>query len=88
VAEFTADELANALAESRTRAYSLLGTADQLDTHLPGTRAALRDGTVSMSKAQIIANATGLLDPAVRAGGAVARGLGQRRPGGPRAIPG
>src|SRR6185437_9407172 len=61
-AEFTADELANALAESRTRAYSLLGTADQLDTHLPGTRAALRDGTVSMSKAQIIANATGLLD--------------------------
>jgi hypothetical protein len=63
-AEFTADELANALAESRTRAYSLLGTADQLDTHLPGTRAALRDGTVSMSKAQIIANATGLLDPA------------------------
>src|SRR6266498_231563 len=44
-AEFTADELGNALAESRTRAYALLGTADQLDTHLPGTRAALRDGT-------------------------------------------
>jgi hypothetical protein len=63
-AEFTADELANALAESRTRAYALLGTADHLDTHLPGTRAALRDGTISMSKAQIIANATGLLDPA------------------------
>jgi hypothetical protein len=62
--EFTADELANALAESRTRAYALLGTADHLDTHLPGTRAALRDGTISMSKAQIIANATGLLDPA------------------------
>ena len=35
-----------------------------LDTHLPGTRAALDDGTLSMSKAQIIANATGLLDPA------------------------
>ena len=63
-AEFTADELGNALAESRTRAYALLGTADHLDTHLPGTRAALRDGTVSMSKAQIIANATGLLEPA------------------------
>ena len=63
-AEFTADELGNALAESRTRAYALLGTADHLDAHLPGTRAALRDGTVSMSKAQIIANATGLLEPA------------------------
>ena len=61
--EFTADELANALGESRTRACALLGTADHLDTHLPGTRAALDDGTLSMSKAQIIANATGLLDP-------------------------
>jgi Domain of unknown function (DUF222) len=61
-AEFTADELANALGESRTRAYALLGTADHLDTHLPGTRAALLDGTLSMPKAQIIANATGLLD--------------------------
>jgi Domain of unknown function (DUF222) len=63
-AEFTADELASALAESRTRAYALLDTANHLDTHLPGTRAALCDGTVSMSKAQIIASATGLLDPA------------------------
>jgi hypothetical protein len=63
-AEFTADELATALAESRTRADALLDTANHLDTHLPGTRAALCDGTVSMSKAQIIASATGLLDPA------------------------
>ena len=63
-AEFTADELGNALGESRIRADALMGTADHLDTHLPGTRAALRDGTVSMSKAQIIANATGLLEPA------------------------
>jgi len=62
--EFTADELANALGESRTRAYDLMGTAGHLDTHLPGTRAALLDGTLSMAKAQIIANATGLLDPA------------------------
>jgi hypothetical protein len=61
--EFTADELANALGESRTRAYGLLGTADHLETHLPGTRAALLEGTISMPKAQIIANATGLLDP-------------------------
>jgi hypothetical protein len=62
-AEFTADELANALGESRTRAYELMGTAGHLDTHLPGTGAALRDGTVSLGKARIIANATGLLDP-------------------------
>jgi hypothetical protein len=62
--ELTADELANALGESRTRAYALLGTAGHLDSHLPGTRAALLDGTISMAKAQIIANATGLLDPA------------------------
>ena len=62
--EFTADELANALGESRTRACALLGTAGHLDTHLPGTRAALLDGTLSMAKAQIVANATGPLDPA------------------------
>jgi hypothetical protein len=61
--EFTADQLGCALGESRTRAHALLGTAGHLDTHLPGTRAALNDGTLSMSKAQIIANATGLLDP-------------------------
>ena len=61
--EFTADELANALGESRGRACALLGTAGHLDTHLPGTRAALLEGTISMPKAQIIANATGPLDP-------------------------
>ena len=63
-AEFTADELGQRASGVPYPGYALLGTADQLDTHLPGTRAALRDGTVSMSKAQIIANATGLLDPA------------------------
>ncbi|HEY7015163.1 MAG TPA: DUF222 domain-containing protein, partial [Streptosporangiaceae bacterium] len=63
-AEFTADELASALAESRTRAYALLGTAGQLDTHLPGTRAALYDGTISLGKARIIVTATCLLDEA------------------------
>ena len=61
-AEFTADQIANALGESRFRAGELLGTAGHLDTHLPGTRAALRDGTVSLGKARIIAAATGLLD--------------------------
>jgi hypothetical protein len=63
-AEFTADQIANALGESRFRADELLGTAGHLDTHLPGTRAALRDGTVSLGKARLIATATGLLDPA------------------------
>jgi Domain of unknown function (DUF222) len=40
-----------------------MGTAGHLDSHLPGTRAALRDGTLSLGKARIIAIATGLLDP-------------------------
>ena len=62
-AEFTADQ-------SRTRwgvpvrAGELTGTAGHLDTHLPGTRAALRDGIVSLGKARLIATATGLLDEA------------------------
>ena len=63
-AEFTADQIANALGESRFRADELTGTAGHLDTHLPGTSAALRDGTLSLGKARIIAAATGLLDPA------------------------
>jgi hypothetical protein len=63
-AEFTADQIANALGESRFRAGELTGTAGHLDTHLPGTRAALRDGTVSLGKARLIAAATGLLDEA------------------------
>jgi hypothetical protein len=62
-AEFTADQLAYALGESRTRGYDLLGLADHLDTRLPGTRAALLDGTISGGKAQLIAAATALLDP-------------------------
>jgi hypothetical protein len=61
-AEFTADEVASALGESRARGYELMGTAGHLDTHLPGTAAALRDGTLSLGKARIIVNATGLLD--------------------------
>ena len=78
-AEFTADQLAYALGESRTRGYDLLGLADHLDTRLPGTRAALLDGTISLGKARLIATATALLDA----------GRGRRRrgqgagPGGP-----
>ena len=63
-AEFTADQIANALGESRFRADELTGTAGHLDTCLPGTKAALRDGIVSLGKARIIAAATGLLDEA------------------------
>ncbi len=63
-AEFTADEIASALGESRGRAYDLMGTADHLDNRLPGTKAALYEGTVSLYKARLIATATALLDPA------------------------
>ena len=62
-AEFTTDQVACALGESRWRADELMGTAGHLDSHLPGTNAALRDGTLSLGKARIIATATGLLDP-------------------------
>src|SRR6185312_6778016 len=62
--EFTADELANALAESRGRAVALIDLAQTLETHLPGTKAALYDGAISRYKAEIIARATALLDPA------------------------
>jgi Domain of unknown function (DUF222) len=86
-AEFTADEIASALGESRTRGYELLGTAGHLHSHLPGTAAALLEGTVSLGKARIIAMATGLLDPA-EAAAAEAEVLdraGRLTPGGLRA---
>ena len=35
-------------------AHELMGTAGHLDTHLPGTRAALREGILSLGKARII----------------------------------
>jgi hypothetical protein len=86
-AEFTADQIANALGESRFRADELTGTAGHLDTHLPGTRAALRDGTVSLGKARLIAAATGLLDPAEAAAAeaGVLDRAGRLTPGGLRA---
>jgi Domain of unknown function (DUF222) len=61
-AEFTADELANALGESRARMDSLIGMAQDLSARLPGTAAALEDGTISRYKAEIIARATALLE--------------------------
>ena len=62
--EFTADELANALAESRGRAGDLVDLAQTLHTRLPGTAAALDDGIITRYKAEIIARATALLDAA------------------------
>ena len=62
-AEFTADQLACALADSRGHAGALLDLADSLGTRLPGTRAALLDGIISRYKAETIAAATALLDP-------------------------
>ena len=63
-AEFTADQVAYALGESRGRAGDLLDLAQTLGTRLPGTAAALDDGTISRYKAEIIARATALLDDA------------------------
>ena len=86
-AEFTADQIANALGESRVRADELMGTAGHLDTHLPGTKAALLDGTLSLTKARLIATATALLDEAeARAAEAeVLDRAGRLTPGGLRA---
>jgi hypothetical protein len=62
--EFIADEVAHALAESRSRAEVLIDLARILQTRLPGTAAALDDGTITRYKTEIIARATALLDDA------------------------
>ena len=62
--EFTGDELASALAESRGAAETLLDLARDLEAKLPSTAGALRDGIISRRKAEIIAYATALLDEA------------------------
>ena len=46
-AEFTADQIAYALGESRARADSLIGMVQTLPARLPGTAAALEDGMIS-----------------------------------------
>ncbi len=85
--EFTPEELAYALAEHRGRAEDLLTLAAALETTLPGTKAALRDGIVRLDKAQVIAAATALLDPGeARAAEALVLGrAGRLTPGGLRA---
>jgi hypothetical protein len=62
--EFAADQVAYALAESRGRAEVLLDLAQTLHTRLPGTLAALYDGTITRYKAELITRATALLDDA------------------------
>lgn len=61
--EFTADELAAVLGASKYDAAALLDLAHNLAVKLPGTRTALRDGTLNVKKAAIISWATELLDP-------------------------
>ena len=85
-AEFTADELANVLAEHRGRADDLLALALALQTRLPGTATALRDGIVRLDKAQIIGAAAAKLDPeeAQQAEAMVLGRAGRLTPGGLR----
>src|SRR6185437_3953116 len=87
-AEFTADQVAYALGESRARAEGLIGMAQSFETRLPGTAAALEDGTISRYKAEIIARATVLLeDEEARAAEAEVLDRAARlTPGGVRAV--
>ena len=62
-AEFTADRDRLRTGRVPGPRYDLLDLAGHLDTRLPGTRAALLDGTLSLGKARLIATATALLDP-------------------------
>ena len=62
--EFASRELGAALALSAGDADEVLALAAALEISLPGTRAAFRSGVLTLSKAQIIASATMLLDPA------------------------
>ena len=61
--EFTSAELAPALGESRRTMDRLLDLAHDLTARLPGTRALFQDGLISRYKAQIISDATRLLEP-------------------------
>jgi hypothetical protein len=62
--EFTPQELAWALAESRWAAGGLLDLSCDLAAKLPGTMAAFRSGTLRQRNVAIIAGATALLGPA------------------------
>jgi Domain of unknown function (DUF222) len=85
--EFTAAELAAALAESRFAAENLLDAAHDLQVKLPGTMAVFRSGVLRQDKVEIIARAARVLDPAeARAAEALVLGrAGRLTPGGLRA---
>ncbi len=84
--EFTCAELAPALGQPRGAAEDLLGLAHDLEVKLPGTRAAFWAGIVTAEKAEIIAAAAAVLDPAeARAAEALVLGrAGSLTPGGLR----
>jgi hypothetical protein len=63
VSEFAADQLACALAESRSHADGMLTVTWHLATRLTGTMDALRDGVITRYKAEIIVRATSTLEP-------------------------
>jgi hypothetical protein len=65
--KFAADELAVALACSRYAAERMLVLAHDLTARLPLTAAALNDGLIDAYKAQLIAEATRVLDDAAAA---------------------
>lgn len=60
--EFLPRELGSVLGETSRAADGMIWLACELETSLPGTRAAFRAGTLSHRKATIIASATALLD--------------------------
>jgi hypothetical protein len=70
--KFCSDELAMAVANSQRAAERMLGVAYDLAFRLPGTAQALREGLIDSFKAQIIAEATRVLD---NAGAATAESL-------------
>ena len=76
VHEFTRDQLALALGESRAAVDWLLTVAWHLATRLGGTLDALRDGTITRPKAEIIVRVTQHLDDE-EAGAAEAKVLGR-----------
>jgi hypothetical protein len=61
--EGTETELSCALAEYRGTAADMLGRAHDLETRLPGTRAAFRSGVIGLYKASIMCGGTEVLDP-------------------------
>ena len=85
--EFAGDEVRWALAETRHEADAMLDLAHALEVKLPGTKEAFRSGVLRRSKAEIIARATQVLDPAeARAAEAMVLGrAGRLSPGGLRA---